>query len=166
MNRNEILRQYLANQAPEDAAKNAHLLEDDTPPQASKPYWMMHGVNGELALFGLRLDGEQTDSWNTYYSGVHYRERKKEADRVHELVVNALRGCSEQFASQVDIRVSVYRGTLHRFDSDNIFVKPYIDGLVRGGLLIDDDYRHVRWVSTCIFIDKADPRTIIEVIAI
>jgi len=162
MTSTDDLRAYLANQSPEDAAANAHWL-DDAPVLKPAGVWANLDANDNPVYLNVTLYGEQSKSWNTYYAGVHHTKRSKEAKRAHGLVVAKLAGCGVQFTSQVDIKVAVYRGNLRRFDSDNVVDKFYIDGLVQAGVLIDDSYQYVRWAASAIFIDKDNPRVVIEV---
>jgi len=104
------------------------------------------------------LKGERPSfSWNQYYAGMHWTKRKKEADRVHEVVqANLPRPCMV-YEVLVSVTVTVWFEK-NPFDSDNIPAKLYVDGL-RGHLLVDDDRRYVKSVKTEAAVDKRNPRT-------
>ncbi len=187
MNADQQLRALLANQAPEDAAENAHWLDIQdafTRPlsdldnvrratdalQTAVPnpasVWELRDKNNEPVHLWVKLLGEQSKSWNAYYAGVHHAVRAREAKRVHNLVEGVISGANVKFTSPVNIKITVYRGNLRRFDPDNVVAKFYIDGLVRGGVIDDDDYTRVNSVTTAVRIDKNNPRTVIEVAVI
>lgn len=108
------------------------------------------------------LDGERPPSWNKYYAGVHYRERKRDADRMHLLMIAALNGRPARIVKPVEITVTAYfKG--RQLDSDNIVAKGYVDGLVRAGLLVNDTPRYVDSVTTRSRKDKHRPRVEIVV---
>lgn len=106
------------------------------------------------------LPGERPKSLNDYYSGQHWRARKKEADRVHELVRSYLDGqCL--YSEPVSIRVTAYFGS-HPQDASNIMAKLYEDALI-DWVIVDDGPKHVRSVTTESRIDKDNPRVEIRV---
>lgn len=107
------------------------------------------------------IDREKPLSWNKYWSGMHFMERKEEADRVHTLVkysiVNKI-----MFIKPVDIIFTVYFAK-RMYDCDNIACKPYIDGL-KGIIIQDDTPRYVKSVKTISLKDKENPRVEIEIL--
>ncbi len=116
----------------------------------------------------ITLLGERPWSWNKMYSGIHWKERSKEAKRIHWLMFLEIRGYQPEtaiepimFENRVDIIVTVYFKN-RPYDSDNCCVKPYIDGLI-GIVLKDDTRKYVRRVSTQSEIDKENPRMEIEI---
>lgn len=54
--------------------------------------------------------------------------------------------------------VKVFRPTKRRFDADNISPKFLLDGLVKAGMLLDDDVNHLNPLILWGGYDKEDPR--------
>ena len=108
------------------------------------------------------LEGERPWSWNKMYAGVHWSERKKEADRVHMLIKAWLADSWLPFKGRVDITITAYFKNKPQ-DPDNICSKLYIDGLI-GNLIEDDTREYVRKVTTISEIDRENPRVEIEVL--
>jgi len=107
------------------------------------------------------LDGERPPSWNKIYSAGHWSKRKKIVDPIHEAVWYAIPAGTRPFKRRVDITVRAYFRS-KALDSDNIPAKLYIDGL-RGRVIVDDDRRYVRAVTTQSMRDKQRPRVEIEI---
>lgn len=85
-------------------------------------------------------------SWNKFYAGMHWAERKRIADEAHSLIRCYLPFGWQPITVPVAIRYDAYQ--IRPQDADNIASKLYTDGLVRVGVLADDDWRHVRSVTT------------------
>ena len=94
----------------------------------------------------LTLVGERPTSWNTFYAGQHWTQRRAEAERVHQLVRAAMTGDEVLFERPVTITVDVLFKS-RPLDADNIMAKLYIDGL-KGWLIKDDNSIYVRSVTT------------------
>ena len=113
------------------------------------------------------LEGERPWSWNKMYAGVHWSERKEEADRVHQLVFYEylkLRDDQDQLPEmldRVDIHITAYFKN-RPLDPDNVVSKFYIDGLI-GNIIEDDTRKFVRKVSVQSEVDKENPRVEIEI---
>lgn len=112
------------------------------------------------------LPKERPTSWNKFYSGMHWTQRKAEAERVHDLVVyeaykqigiNNIR----KFELPVDITIVAYFAKSWQ-DADNIAAKLYVDGL-KYLLLKDDSPKWVQSVTTTSAIDRDNPRVEIEI---
>jgi hypothetical protein len=103
------------------------------------------------------LNGERPISWNKFYSGRHWAIRKKEKDRVRELLRTHLTG---EVIIKVPVNILIV-GVFNKrpLDSDNICDKLYIDGL-KEHLLTDDDIRYVH-ATTTISVKGIAPKTII-----
>lgn len=54
--------------------------------------------------------------------------------------------------------VKVFRPTKRRFDADNISPKFLLDGIVKAGMLVDDDVNHLNPLILYGDYDKNDPR--------
>lgn len=116
------------------------------------------------------IKDERPISWNSFYSGMHWRKRLKEAERVHELVLYAT--CIDD--SGKSSTVCHMKPTFDSFsicltayfksrplDADNIPLKLYCDGL-KGHILMDDNHKFISKASTISKVDKLNPRIEIE----
>lgn len=106
------------------------------------------------------LDKERPMSWNKFYSGMFWRTRKTEADRVHRLVSFLTLG-QKPVEGLVDITFTAYFDK-RPYDSDNLPAKLYIDGL-RKHILRNDTNKFVRRVTAESKQDKHAPRVEIEI---
>jgi len=86
-------------------------------------------------------------SWNQFYAGVHWAQRRKLATLWHALVAEQVRGVGKlpPFSSPVNIIVTRYGSPA--IDPDNICAKLAIDGLVRARVLWDDGPMYVDGVT-------------------
>lgn len=111
------------------------------------------------------LKGERPMSLNSFFSRGHWTKRKKEQDRVHQLVQDAI-------AAQ-GIRVGVYDQPVRIWikayfknrplDASNIVGKVYEDAL-RGVLIVDDNWRYVQAITLETKVDASDPRVEIVIV--
>ena len=111
------------------------------------------------------IPGERPISWNKFYSGMHWTERKKEADRVHDLVYAVCYKAWQnwgEYVNRVDIHITAYFEN-RAYDPDNICAKLYIDGLVKLEIIANDTRAYIRCVTTQSEIDKENPRLEIEI---
>lgn len=126
-------------------------------------------ANQDEIVQTLVMPGERPRSWNEYWSGVHWRVRKDEADRVHIVVRAALDPSTVfMFDGAVDIDMIAYfttKGRKRQLDSPNIVSKPYIDALI-GWYIQDDSRKYVRRISTQSEIDNEAPRVEIIVTSV
>lgn len=102
------------------------------------------------------LDGERPISWNAFYAGAHWHQRKAEADRVHWLVRGHLDPDGPTYDSPVVITVTAYFDK-SPMDASNICAKLYEDAL-KGFVLVDDSPDYVDSVITRSRTDKQRPR--------
>lgn len=115
--------------------------------------------------YQITLPGERPPSWNDSYAGQHWSKRKAEADRVHMAVRAAIDPDQVvPFAEPVNVTVTVFFASKCQ-DADNIPAKLYIDAL-KGWVIVDDDRRYVRSVTTVTEFDASRPRVVIEVEAV
>jgi hypothetical protein len=106
-------------------------------------------------------------SWNTLYRQGHWTKRKLLAETWHAFVhaawVGAKRPKLGNLGRSVNITVTgYYANNAYRIDADNVCAKVIIDGL-KGRVIKDDDWKHVRYVTTASFLDAANPRTEITI---
>lgn len=112
-----------------------------------------------MTVVKIALEGERPLSWNAYYAGLHWRERKDEATRVHILVDVECRELDElpELAYPVHLLCLVYFKSNPQ-DCSNITTKLYEDGLVRAGLLKNDSPSYVASCTAFSLISKKHPR--------
>lgn len=97
-------------------------------------------------MIKIVLHDERPMALNTFYSGVHWSVRSEEAKRVHQLVACEIVD-RQAFTVPVSITIETGYKDKRRHDPDGAASKLYIDGLVAGGLLADDDMEHVKSVT-------------------
>ena len=111
------------------------------------------------------LQGERPVSWNDFYAGTHWRKRKEEADRVHQLIKYSIPPSKRvAFFDKVNILITAYFKN-RPYDSDNSAGKLYIDGL-KNVIIIDDAPKYVGLVGTRSEVDKENPRVEIDIEAV
>lgn len=64
-----------------------------------------------------------------------------------------------------DVKILYYFPTRGRHDADNYAGKFLLDGLTKGGIIVDDDFAHIRLCVAGAY-DKNEPRTVITVTGI
>lgn len=106
----------------------------------------------------ITLDKHRPKSWNTMYSGIHYRTRMQYVQEAHDAVKAALvLSHVEPFTVPVAITVTAYfKGAMS--DPDNVTGKLYLDGLRHAGVLIDDTPEYVTSVTCISRKDNKNPR--------
>ena len=136
----------------------------------------------------LVIDNDVLDRYNKYYFGIHKRAKKLPIPHpYHESIntwfilqrpaMNALKGrwkdfikwfvndvgCSDMKIEKCKMKFVAYYSTNLRHDTDNSCPKFILDGLVEGGLVIDDDMNHITSLTLECGVDKSNPRTEIYV---
>jgi len=132
----------------------------------------------------LTIDENTLSRYEDYYFSIHTKAKKKPiAHPYHDSMntwmimkrpmMNALKqrwkdfirwyveeqGYSNLRIERCEVRHVIYYPTNRRHDLDNTTPKFIIDGLVEGGMVVDDDSEHiVRLILEC-GIDKAYPHT-------
>ena len=97
-------------------------------------------------LLTLHLPGEVAPSWNRFYAGEHWVERRALAADAKIAVRDAVPLDLPPITVPVFLRFDA-TFTAHPLDPDNIMAKIYTDGLVTSGVLAGDDWRRVRGVA-------------------
>ena len=106
-------------------------------------------------------------SWNTYYAGKHWSQRKKKADEIHALVwLSVLEQVKESvpFSKKVKLIYTVCYKDKRRRDADNAAIKFFTDGLVEANILKDDSAEYVDEISIKIKTGQVDNKVIIKII--
>lgn len=91
-----------------------------------------------------------------------YRETKKKWTEAVMWAVRAAKARPERPYSRAMVTITYYFPNANRHDADNYSGKYLLDGLRLGGVIADDDLKHI---TTTIRgeIDRQNPRTEIEV---
>ncbi len=108
------------------------------------------------------INGRNLPSWNQFYSGMHWAERKRIADEWHWIVREAVGSPDKAFDKPVCITITQASFRAAQ-DPDNICDNLLIDGLVWSGALRGDDPSQVKSVTTRSFQDKENPRIEVEI---
>jgi hypothetical protein len=132
---------------------------------------------------------EQTlAEYEKYYFGLHPRAKKRPIPHpYHESInqwmimkrpmMNALKqkwkdfivwfvdqqGYANLRIEKCEISFRTYYGNNRRHDPDNSCPKFLIDGLCEGGLLVDDDNKHIARIALECYVDEHNPRTEINI---
>ena len=142
-------------------------------------------INSELKLI---INNSTLEEYEKYYFSIHKKATKKPiAHPYHESIntwmimprpmMNALKqkwkdfivwfidnqGYTNLRIEKCEILISTYYPTNRRHDTDNSCPKFIIDGLCKGGFLVDDDSKHLQKLSLQCFVDSDNPRTEIDV---
>lgn len=111
----------------------------------------------------IQVPEHKAISWNKIYSQGHWTTRKKLADQIHEYIW-AYAPNVDKISGKVDISITAHYKHKRRHDSDNVASKLYIDGLVKAGILEDDDTRYIGKVTTEAIIGAKEDKVIINIL--
>lgn len=136
----------------------------------------------------ITIDQALIDIYNSYYFKKYPARRKPPIDRpIHpslniwstmtSLSRNGLKQKWREFVlwfieelqiknrniNTFDIEVTTYMPTRRRSDPDNFVPKFILDGLVEGGVIQDDDGKHLKHLILSTDYDKENPRTEIKI---
>lgn len=115
-----------------------------------------------MTRYTIVLEGERPPSLNQWLSK-HWRVRDNDKRRIGELVsLTAPHDTPRPIPRPVSITVTAYFDK-RLYDSDNIAVKAYIDGLRKAGILPDDTPQYVTSVTAISKTDRYRPRVEIEI---
>ena len=132
----------------------------------------------------LTIDNNTLDDYSKYYFSIHTRAKKVPISHpYHESInkwmimkrpmMNALKGKWKNFIcwlvkeqgydnlriEKCEISQIVYYPNNLRHDTDNSVPKFILDGLVDGGMIVDDDMKHLTKLTLECGVDKIHPRT-------
>lgn len=130
------------------------------------------------------LDQKLLDEYSEYYFKEHPKAQKKPIEKpwhpsINEWMImprpqmNALKqkwkdfmvwwvdklGYTKLGLDNFEITETVYRNNNRRFDIDNSVFKFGHDGLTESGLIVDDDYKHMKKLTMMVDVDPDWPRT-------
>lgn len=74
------------------------------------------------------------------------------------------RGYANLHIEKCEIYQTIYYQTNRRHDIDNSVPKFILDGLVEGGMIVDDDCRHITKLTLRCEVDAEHPRTELQII--
>lgn len=132
----------------------------------------------------MTIDGSALERYNRFYFTKHPKARKNPiAHPYHESInvwmimkrpmMNALKqkwkdfirwyieeqGYTNLRIEECEIEQTVYYPNHRRHDPDNSVPKFILDGLVEGGMIVDDDSEHIRKLTLMCLVDVEYPRT-------
>lgn len=110
----------------------------------------------------ITIHDHQAVSWNVLYSQSHWTKRYELAQTIHTYMIASLPPGWKRFDETVDISITAYFKDSRLRDSDNVASKLYIDGL-KGRLILDDDTRFVRRVTTEIVNKAGEDKLVIKI---
>lgn len=135
----------------------------------------------------LTIDRDVLDRYNEYYFSIHTKAKKVPIENpYHQSIntwmimkrpmMNALKGkwkammkwfveeqgYSNLLINKCEITQRVFYSNNRRHDIDNSVPKFILDGLVDGGMVIDDDCRHITKLTLECGTDIENPRTELE----
>lgn len=134
--------------------------------------------------YKLLITNDVLSAYNEYYFEMYPRRKKVPiSNPFHESIntwmimrrpmMNALKqkwkdfikwfvesqGYANLHIERCDVSQKVFYPTNRRHDIDNSVPKFILDGLVDGGMIVDDDYKHVRKLILECDVDANNPRT-------
>ena len=91
-----------------------------------------------------------------------YRRKKREWTELVQWAIIAAHCKPKKPFERAHVTITYYFPTAAKHDADNYAGKYLLDGLTRGGIIVDDDIKHI---TTMIRgkVDRKNPRTLIEV---
>ena len=142
--------------------------------------------NGDVIT--MTINQQTLDEYNKYYFAKYPRRRKEPIDRPTHPSINKWfilkrpamnqmkanwkefivwfvenQGLSNLNIKKCSMKFTTYFKTKIRNDVDNTVPKFALDGLVMAGLIVDDDYEHLRPLILDCGYDKNNSRTEIEI---
>jgi Holliday junction resolvase RusA-like endonuclease len=111
----------------------------------------------------LRIDGIPP-SWNKIMRMNQY-EQNNEAKRWHQIVYLCAKrqNIQEKFTGKRRVVLEYHFDTAYRHDPDNYSGKFIMDGLVKAGILEDDDFRHIELLVRAGKICRDDPHVLVHI---
>ncbi len=135
-------------------------------------------------MMKLILDNTVLERYEKFYFNQHPRARKKPIEHPYHPSINqwfilqrqAMNTLKQQWKDfiiwwvkdlglenkkldNVELTFTTYMPTRRRIDTDNTVPKFILDGMVEGGLIVDDDSLHLKRLILCAGYDKDNPRT-------
>lgn len=132
----------------------------------------------------LTIDQTTVSDYTAYYFQLHPKAKKPPIQRpYHESInawmilrrpmMNALKqrwkdfiewlvneqGYANLRIAKCEIRQRIYYPNNRRHDTDNSVPKFILDGLVNGGMIVDDDFRNITRLCLECDVDRTHPRT-------
>lgn len=150
---------------------------------------LLYASDGErMRTIKLTIDNKAVEEYCEHYFSIHTKAKKKPINHpYHESInvwmimkrpmMNALKqkwkdfmvwfinkqGYANLRIEKCELSFSTYYPNHRRHDPDNSAPKFILDGMVEGGLLVDDDSTHITKLTLQCFVDEKRPRTEIAV---
>lgn len=137
-----------------------------------------------ITPINLIIDNNILSEYEKYYFSIHTKAKNKPIEQPYHPsinkwmimkrpMMNALKqkwkdfliwfvkysGYENYNIQECDMIFTTYFKTRIRHDVDNCVPKFIIDGMVDGGLIVDDDSNHLKSLTLKCFCDKNNPRT-------
>ena len=134
--------------------------------------------------YKIIIDQSVIDEYNERYLKLHPRTKNKPIEKPYHpsinewcilprIRMNALKQKHKEFIvwlinklgynnlmlDNFEMIVTIYKKTRIRSDIDNYALKFWNDGFTESGFFVDDDYKHLKSITTTIEYDKEWPRT-------
>lgn len=134
--------------------------------------------------YKIVIDQSVIDEYNKYYLTLHPKAKKVPIEKPYHpsinewcilprIRMNALKQRHKEFIvwlikklgydglmlESFEMIIMIYKKTRIRSDIDNYANKFWNDGFTESGFIIDDDYNHLKSITTTIKYDKEWPRT-------
>lgn len=113
-----------------------------------------------LEFLGKKRLG-QLPSWNRVINcpnRIVQNQWKQELSDYTSYIINKL-GINDANIDKCIVVAKQYQSTKAKSDSDNIYLKSSLDALVKGGVLVEDNYTVLNPCILSTFHDKQNPRT-------
>lgn len=96
-------------------------------------------------------------SWNIYFAGTHWTQRKKKSDaRKWEVKAALLKARIPRKALDKSVGIEFDCYMIRQIDADNIMVKEIIDGIRDWGLLKNDSPKFVKYIKINVYKGKPE----------
>lgn len=145
-------------------------------------------MNCPYEVINLTINKETLARYEEYYFTAHPRATKPPIKQpYHESInqwmimkrpmMNALKqkwknfikwyveeqGYANLHIEQCEVEQTIYYNNNRRHDIDNSVPKFVLDGLIEGGMIVDDDSKHIQKLTLMCDVDKYNPRTEIKI---
>ncbi|MEI7890908.1 MAG: hypothetical protein WCI36_02970 [bacterium] len=95
----------------------------------------------------ITIENCKCPSWNEFNRSVHWAvraaKRQELQDFVYEAITKQFKGSFRRITAQIkkpiQVSIEAHFKNNHRRDPDNLFVKPFLDAMVKVGLFYDDN---------------------------
>lgn len=121
----------------------------------------------------ILIERYKCPSWNEFNrSQMHWTERGVRRDELAELVHGCIFSQYSRAAFKrrvlemkkpADVRIEAFFKSAQRRDPDNLYVKPILDGIVKAGILPDDNGEFINSVTLMARVKAGEDKIIIYI---